>query len=347
MSYWFKRVLLGVGLAALLAPAAQANHQWSNYHWNKDGVPVRDVTVGDNHNTDGVPNWPDLFDTVIGGFAVTVDVDGFYTDVYGWPDYTGTYFSFSEAGGSGDVESYNGDYGNNGWLGIASIWVSRGKNKHITRGESKVNDYYVTLDGYDGFNEEVEWLAVLCQEIGHTVGLAHTTTDNSCMNTEDRPLRYPDPNGHDTDMLDSAAMYGHDHGGGDGGGDKPKKCHPVFGCAGTPGLGHAVWAEHYDTDEEMFDAADAVVDVTVLSSNFDRMAGRGRGAVPVTRVVLRVEDTLSGFTRPVIVLEQTRGAGLELEDDPGYVQGDSYTLYLREIGHNTYRTVNPNGRIRN
>ena len=70
-------------------------------------------------------------------------------------------------------------------------------------------------------------------------------------------------------------------------------------------------------------------------------------AVPVTRVVLRVEDTLGGFTRPVIVLEQTRGPGLELEDDPGYVTGDDYTLYLREIGNNTYRTVNPDGRIRN
>ncbi len=345
MSDWFKRILLGAGLAALLAPAAQASHQWGSYHWNKDGVAVRDVTVGDNHGG-GVPDWPALFDTVVGGFAATVDVDGLYTDVYGWPGYTGAYFSLSEAGGSGDVESYNSDYGNNGWLGLASIWVSRGKNKHITRGESKVNDYYVTLPGYDGFDEDVEWLAVLCQEIGHTFGLGHTTTDFSCMNTEDRPLRYPEPNDHDTVTLNSTGMYGHDHGGGTADA-KPKKCNPKRPCPSGAAVGHAVWAERYETDEEMFDAADAVVDVTVLSSNFDRMAGRGRGAVPVTRVVLRVEGTLSGFTRPVIVLEQTRGPGLELDDDPGYVTGDDYTLYLREIGNNTYRTVNPDGRIRN
>ena len=53
------------------------------------------------------------------------------------------------------------------------------------------------------------------------------------------------------------------------------------------------------------------------------------------------------FTRRGIVLEPTRGPEMEIEDDPGYVQGDSYTLYLREIDNNTYRTVNPDGRIRN
>ena len=37
--------------------------------------------------------------------------------------------------------------------------------------------------------------------------------------------------------------------------------------------------------------------------------------------------------------------GLELVDDPGYVSGDDYVLYLREINTNTYRTVNPDGRI--
>ncbi len=45
------------------------------------------------------------------------------------------------------------------------------------------------------------------------------------------------------------------------------------------------------------------------------------------------------------MLEQTRGLGLELVDDPGYVSGDDYVLYLREIETNTYRTVNPDGRI--
>jgi len=37
---------------------------------------------------------------------------------------------------------------------------------------------------------------------------------------------------------------------------------------------------------------------------------------------------------------------LEIEDDPGYVTGDGYTLFLRQTGAKSYRVVNPNGRIR-
>ncbi len=350
MSVWFKRVLLGAGLAALLAPAVQANHQWGSYHWNRDGVDPLTLSMGDNHSTFNggglTADWSAIFSGVVADWEQT------QTDGSG--GYGGAHLNtVAASGGSGNIESFNSNYGDNGWLGLASIWVSRGKNKHITRGEAKVNEYFITLSGYNGFNEPVEWQHVMCQEIGHTFGLNHNregdiggTPDDTCMNDETRPLNYPWPNDHDTEMFDSAAMYGHDHGAG-AAETKPKKCNPKHGCPSGAAVGHAVWAEHYETDEEMFDAADAVVDVTVLSSNFDRMAGRGRGAVPVTRVVLRVEGTLSGFTRPVIVLEQTRGPGLELEDDPGYVTGDDYTLYLREIGNNTYRTVNPDGRIRN
>ncbi len=110
--------------------------------------------------------------------------------------------------------------------------------------------------------------------------------------------------------------------------------------------GRVVWAEHYETEADMFDAADLVVGATVLSSGFDRMAGRGAAAVPISHVVLKVSDWEKGQSRPVIILEQTRGLGFEIEEDPGYVNGDDYVLYLREIGANTYRTVNPDGRIR-
>ena len=45
-------------------------------------------------------------------------------------------------------------------------------------------------------------------------------------------------------------------------------------------------------------------------------------------------------------MEQSRGPGFEIEDDPGYVRDDDYILYLRLIGTNTYRIVNPDGRVR-
>ena len=93
----------------------------------------------------------------------------------------------------------------------------------------------------------------------------------------------------------------------------------------------------------MYDSADLVVTANVLTgSALDRFAG----GLPVSRVVLKVEDTYAGNSIPVILLEQTRGAGLEIEDDPGYLAGDTYLLYLRETGVNTYRVVNPSGRFR-
>lgn len=309
-----------------------ASHQWGSYHWEKKNVDVLPVTIGDNHDAT-LADWPNLF----GDVAIN------------WDFYSGLYLSVAVVpGGQGDIESFNDNYGDTGWLGIASISVKRGKNKHIVIGTSKVNDYYITLDGYYGFDEPVEWQHVLCQEIGHTFGLDHNrngdsggTPDDSCMNDEQRPLIYPTPNVHDTEQLD--LMYAEDHGDEKGGGGKPPKCHPKFGCSSVT---HAIWAEQYSSEEEMFSASDLVVRATVVSSQFNRKVGRADRAIPITRVVLKVTEKLKGSAKKVVLLEQTRGPNLEIADDPGYVTNDSYILYLRQTGSNTYRIVNPDGRIR-
>jgi len=137
-------------------------------------------------------------------------------------------------------------------------------------------------------------------------------------------------------------MYQEDHAG--GGGSKEKKCHPLFGCG--QGKVHAFWAEYYEDEQELLEASDAVVDATVLSSNFSHRVGPPDRAVPITRVMLKVNETLKGKVSRVIVLEQTRGLGLEIADDLGYVTGDSYTLFLHQTGAKSYRVVNPDGRIR-
>ncbi len=328
------------------AGGAFADHQWSSYHWEKEGTKVLTLSVVDNHKSvEGItslipPDWSALLNDVVpNGDIIPGGFGGEFLSVY------------VPSGDTGHIKSYNDDYGNTGWLGLAGIWVTRGKNKHIVDGYSKVNEFYIEgyyiknpesddLMEYDGFNEEVEWKHVLCQEIGHTLGLAHTGGD-TCMN-DTHPLIYPEPNSHDTEMLD--LMYAEDHADDGGGGGGPKKCHPVFGCG--QGKFHAFWAEHYEDEQELFEASDAVVEATVLSSGFSHMAGPPDRAVPVTRVMLKVEETLKGKTSRVIALQQTRGPGLEIEDDPGYVTGDDYTLFLRQTGANSYRVVNPDGRIR-
>ena len=335
--------VIAATLTVLLALSiAYANHQWSSYHWERPDANELVLTIGDCHTPSPHTNWHALLNAV----AANWDWIPEYGNV---PD-----FGVSKSScGSGDIESYNDNYGDSGWLGIATIRITRGRDKHIVRGESKVNEYFITLNGYDGFDESIEWQHVLCQEIGHTFGLDHTDGD-TCMNSDTRPLREPDPNYHDGEQL--AEMYAHNHASDSGGGGGPGGP----GGGGPPGPGgrggqappsataiaRAFWAEQYESDAEMFAAADLVVEATVVSSAFNRVVGQGAAAVPVSQVLLQVTQALSGPAPQTIVLEQTRGLGLEIDDDPGYVQGDSYTLFLRQTGPNTFRTVNPDGRIR-
>jgi hypothetical protein len=109
------------------------------------------------------------------------------------------------------VEVCNKTYGNNGWLGIAQIWIS---GSHITQGSVKLNDTYFNTPTYNNPNER---LHVACQEIGHTLGLDHQSEDGSSLDTcmdyfsntgiNAVSTLSTHPNQHDYDEL--AAIYAH------------------------------------------------------------------------------------------------------------------------------------------
>src|SRR5215216_6945486 len=111
---------------------------------------------------------------------------------------------------SGRVEVCNGAYGNNGWLGIAQIWVS---GKHITQGTTKVNDTYFNTAKYN----TTAWRnLVMCQEVGHTFGLDHQDENfnnpnlGTCMDytsDPDGPPSNEHPNAHDYEQL--VTIYSH------------------------------------------------------------------------------------------------------------------------------------------
>lgn len=78
---------------------------------------------------------------------------------------------------AGRVEVCNSTYGNNGWLGVASISLSGG---HIAQGTVKLNDTYFNTSTYNNPNEKNH---VVCQEVGHTWGLDHQDTSGAAYYT--------------------------------------------------------------------------------------------------------------------------------------------------------------------
>jgi hypothetical protein len=132
---------------------------------------------------------------------------------------------------AGSVEVCNGEYSENGWLGIASIWATRGKSAHITQGVVMLNDSYFNLPRYNGDNAAAWRNLVMCQEVGHTFGLGHQDENFSnenkgtCMDYTSDPdgtiVGQPNnehPNQHDYDMMTDIYAHLNGTGGGDGGG---------------------------------------------------------------------------------------------------------------------------------
>lgn len=174
----------------LVAGAASANHAWGDYHWARTANPFN-LKLGDNVST-----------------AWDASLTGASSD---WSQST-VLDTAIVAGGTrpkpckptaGQVEVCSASYGNNGWLGVASIWVT---GSHIVQGRVKVNDYYFSFPKYN----TPEWRNfVMCQEVGHTFGLAHQDENftnpplGSCMDYSDPPDANQHPNQHDYDQLET------------------------------------------------------------------------------------------------------------------------------------------------
>lgn len=198
-----------VASAVLAATPVLATHSWGGYHW---------ATTGS---------------------GLTVKVNTAVTSA--WTSYVGTAISDWESSRylaltaqttsgvnpktcnpiAGQVLVCSAAYGQRGWLGIASIWLSNG---HIVQGTTKLNDTYYAFDFY---NTPAWRAAVACQEIGHDFGLDHQDEifDNvnlgSCMDYSRNPAggvyngfdygpNNEHPDKHDYDQL--KIIYNHDDG---------------------------------------------------------------------------------------------------------------------------------------
>ena len=185
-------VALGVG-AVLAASVATASHSWNNYHWARTTSSFTLQVIDSNTS-----NWDDELSRALSDWSKSSKLD---MRVTGYDSSSTTRQRCPAV--LGKVRSCNYSYGQNGWLGLASINLdSRG---HISQGTSKMNDSYST-----SFSSQNERWHVMCQELGHTIGLGHTSEDGSSQNTcmdYSQSSTSVSPNSHDYNML--ATIYGH------------------------------------------------------------------------------------------------------------------------------------------
>ena len=124
-----------VGSLALVAPPALAFHSWNNYHWGSQTSPVTLKVV---NTVDSA--WQTPFTTAISDWDVSPQLA--LSAPLGMS-------SKRCAMVAGTVQVCNRTYGNNGWLGLASINLSGG---HITQGFAKMNDTYFNTATYNNPN---------------------------------------------------------------------------------------------------------------------------------------------------------------------------------------------------
>ncbi|MES3005621.1 MAG: hypothetical protein V4664_01595 [Patescibacteria group bacterium] len=183
-----------VASACFVASSVSASHTWFNYHWARTSNPFT-LMLGDNVSG----SWDPYLTLVSADWSLSSVLDTVVVPGKTNPKNCKPIV--------GRVEVCNSKYGNNGWLGIASIWAS---GEHITQGTVKMNDSYFNSPSYN----KPEWKRfVMCQEVGHTFGLDHQDENfnnanlNTCMDYTNNPLSNQLPNAHDYDMLET--IYAH------------------------------------------------------------------------------------------------------------------------------------------
>ena len=184
-------LLIPAGLAGMtaLAPDASASHSWGGYHWARTANPF---TIKLVNTLSG--DWS--------SYLTTTSVDWSKSTVLKTTIVVGSAKNVRNCRATaGQVTVCNGSYGQNGWLGLAQIWLS--STGHITQGTTQMNDTYFKMAAYNNVSEKNH---VMCQEVGHTFGLGHQdetgATLGTCMDYSTSTTSQK-PNAHDYAMLES------------------------------------------------------------------------------------------------------------------------------------------------
>jgi len=177
--------LLALATAAIAAIApAQATllpGSWNGWRWAHTGT--LNILLGDNVS----PAW----DSYLRSAATAWSADKYIN----FQVTSGMTSAASCTPVYGTVQACSGNYGATGWLGYATVWTS---GSRIVEGTVKLNDYYFNQAQ---FNTAAFRSQTACQEIGHTLGLAHLDVNfgnanlGTCMDYSNDPTGTKGSNG--------------------------------------------------------------------------------------------------------------------------------------------------------
>lgn len=218
-------VIASVAFAAWTAPA-QADHSWGSWHWQRATNPVK-LTVFDS-TTDartliGGQNWPVMLSKSAADWTTSTVLD------LAVQPQTAADLAVREAcpfelGAIRVCNVVNPDVT---WLGLATVLPADpgSRSGHLLAATAQMNDTWFSTPFYDATNAQ----HVMCQEVGHTLGLDHQDESGkdlgTCMDYADA-LDNESPDSHDYQQLQT--IYTHldgassGSGGGGRGGGKPK-----------------------------------------------------------------------------------------------------------------------------
>jgi hypothetical protein len=161
-----QRIILAavIALAGTMAsPAAALTQSWNGWKWARTG-PL-EISLGGNLS----PAWMPYLAPAAAAWSLANNIDFNVT--------AGKSIAPACSAVYATVQVCNGNYGATGWIGYANVWLSGG---FIVQGTVKLNDYYF---GVARYNTTAWRNMTICQEIGHTLGLAHTNTVKTNANT--------------------------------------------------------------------------------------------------------------------------------------------------------------------
>jgi hypothetical protein len=183
---------------AMLAAAAPANatllpQSWNGYHWSRTG-PLA-IMLGSNVSA----AWAPYLASADAAWSADKHIDfvasaGMTSAASCNPVY-------------GTVQACSANYGATGWLGYATVWTS---GNYIIEATVKLNDYYFSQPKY---NTAAFRAQVACQEIGHTLGLAHADTNygnanlGTCMDYSNDPTGTKGTNGTRANLTASVTDF--------------------------------------------------------------------------------------------------------------------------------------------